>query len=175
MKKFKKFIAMGCAAVMAMSVMSMSAFAAYNVPENDDGISTYVTYSGAPTVIWNLSNGKFDDAMNGVSSNKGRGYSDRYYRTTSSKRCYLDVSEVDTNGETGTVTFTVKDKNNGETMRDSSGAKMIYTFTSDSNGSLESEPAKRLVFSTVSDFYFEIATSNPKTTKCYGYYTVTAY
>ena len=31
MKKFKKIIAMGCAAVMAMSVMSMSAFA-----ENDN-------------------------------------------------------------------------------------------------------------------------------------------
>ena len=30
MKKFKKIIAMGCAAVMAMSVMSMSAFAAKN-------------------------------------------------------------------------------------------------------------------------------------------------
>lgn len=175
MKKFKKFIAVDCAAIMALSAMSMSAFAVYNVPENDYGINPYVTYSGAPTAIWNLSNGKFDDTMNGVSSNKGRGYSDRYYRTTSSKKCYFDVSEVDTNGETGTVTFTIKDKNSGETMRDSSGAKMIYTFTSDSNGSLESEPTKRLVFSTVSDFYFEIATSNPTTTKCYGYYTVTAY
>ena len=175
MKKFKKIMTVGCAAVMAMSAMSMSAFAAYNVPENDDGISTYVTYLGAPTEMWDLANGKFDDTMNGVSSNKGRGYSDRYYRTTSSKRCYLDVSKVDTNGETGTVTFTVKDKNNGETMRDSSNAPMIYTFTSDSSGSLESAPVKRLVFSTKSDFYFEIATSNPKKTKCYGYYTVTAY
>lgn len=175
MKKFKKIIAMSCAAVMAISAMNVSAFAAYNVPENDEGINTCVTYSGIPTSVWNLSNGYFNDAMNGVSSSKGRGYSDRIFKTTSTKRCYLDVANVDTNGASGTVTFTVKDANSGAIMRDSSGSQMVYTFTSDSNGSLEAVSTKRLIFSSVSEFYFEIATSNPKTTKCYGYYTVTAY
>ena len=38
MKKFKKIIAMGCAAIMAMSVMSMSAFATENSKESEEKI-----------------------------------------------------------------------------------------------------------------------------------------
>lgn len=83
--------------------MSINAFAAYNVPEmSDDGISLYVNYEGAPrndNVGWYLSNGSFRDTMNGLSSFTGRGYSDRWFKTTSTKSYHLDVSNVDTNGE----------------------------------------------------------------------------
>ena len=38
MKKFKKIIAMGCVAVMAVSIMSVSVFAAENQSESDSEI-----------------------------------------------------------------------------------------------------------------------------------------
>ena len=41
MKKFKKIVAMGCAAVMAMSVMSMSAFATDELTSAVDDYTTY--------------------------------------------------------------------------------------------------------------------------------------
>ena len=47
MKKFKKIIAMGCAAVMAMSVMSISAFAS----EQNEATFTVTDNSGNQKVV----------------------------------------------------------------------------------------------------------------------------
>lgn len=60
-------------------------------------------------------------------------------------------------------------------MKDSSGKSMIYTFTSNYNGEITGITTKNFIFSSQAEFYFEIQTSNPKTTKCYGHYTVSAY
>lgn len=56
MKKFKKIIAMGCAAVMAMSVMSMSAFAVNNSDELMTGTAIMTDENGTTrTVPFSLS------------------------------------------------------------------------------------------------------------------------
>ena len=125
-----------------------------------------------PFEMMDLTNSTYIDYMNGASSEKGIGISSRYFKTTTNS-CYLNVCEVDTNGTQGTVTFTVKNKENGEIIKDANGLPMVYSFTSDSKGSLASADVKEIVFSTPTPFYFEISTSNPTSTRCYGHYVVT--
>lgn len=176
MKKFKKVVSVGLATMAAISMMSVSSMAAYTVPyQSNDDISLYVNYAGKPSNVWSLSSGSFTDTMNGISSAEGRGYSDYCFKTTSTKRCNLNVGNVDTNGTSGTVKFTVKDVDSGVTMTDAYGNLMVYTFTTDSDGSMSGNSTASLVFNNQSTFYFEIMTSNPTSTRCYGEYTISAY
>lgn len=159
----KRFFSLILIVGLIVSLCSVNVLAVeYNTTENGE----------MPFEVLDLTNSTYVDYMNGASSEKVIGISNRYFKTTTNS-CYLNVCEVDTNGTQGTVTFTVKNKENGEIIKDANGLLMVYSFTSDSKGSLASADVKEIVFSTPTPFYFEISTSNPTSTRCYGHYVVT--
>lgn len=154
---FKKILAT-ISAVMIVSAMSISVFA--------DG----VTYAGAPTEKWDFVNGAYTESLNGVSSAEGRGYSGKYFSVKADKIYYLDAGNVTANGASGTITYTVINKNNGMTFKDLNYDDMVYSYSPDDSG--EYGFCAALEFRADSDIYFEITTSNPQSVKFNGTYTI---
>lgn len=160
MKKFKKMIAMCLAAVMAMSVMSISVFAA-----TPGTASPYVHYGSKPTSLTTL---PFNDEMNGVNSATGMGYSDYYFNCGDAMRVILDMSDVNVlRADAGaSVRMVVKNWNNNQTIA-------TYTFTTNSQGKIPSNSAlKTIYFNAPTNFYIQIETT-PRDVHFYGQYRLT--
>lgn len=154
---FKKFLAT-ILAVMIASTMSISVFA--------DG----VTYTGAPTEKWDFANGEFTESLNGVSSSEGRGYSSKYFSAKADKIYYLELINVTANGASGTITFTVINKNNGMVSKTLNYDDMVHSYSPEGSGGDSFGAA--LEFRADNDFYFEITTSNPQSAKFNGTYSI---
>lgn len=154
---FKKFSAT-ILAVMIASTMSISVFA--------DG----VTYTGAPTEKWDFANGEFTESLNGVSSAEGRGYSSKYFSAKADKIYYLELINVTANGASGTITFTVINKNNGMVSKTLNYDDMVHSYSPEGSGGDSFGAA--LEFRADNDFYFEITTSNPQSAKFNGTYSI---
>lgn len=160
MKKFKKIIAMCLAAVMAMSVMSIGAFAA-----DPETVTPYVHYGSKPTSLAAI---PFDDEMNGVNSDTGMGYSDFYFNCGNDQRVILDMSDVNviTSDAGASVKMIIKNWNNDDVIA-------TYNFTTNSQGRIPSNNALRTIyFAAPTNFYIQIETT-PRTVHFYGNYRLT--
>lgn len=93
-----------------------------------------VIYAGVPTEKWNFEQGEYEEELNGVLSEDGRGYSGKYFSAKKDKIYYLELFGFYSNNETEKVKFTVKNKNNGMAVNDANHMKMEYTLTTDGTG-----------------------------------------
>ncbi len=160
MKKFKKIIAMCCAAIMAMSTMCVGAFAA---APND--VAPLVHYGTKPTSLASL---PFNDSMNGVNSETGMGYSDFYFNCGSASRVILDMSAVEVLSQNAgaSVKMTLKNWNNDQKIKS-------FTFTTDSDGQIPEDDALKTIYMTANtNFYVQIETT-PGDVHFYGKYRLT--
>ena len=162
---------------MSMSYASIPALAVYNVEcLQEDVTSQYGYHPWAPkddNRFLDIIDTSFGDSMNGVSSVNGNGYSDFWFRATKGNQILLNVNSVDTNGISGAVTFTIRNKYNDNVVYDIDGNAMECTFVSDNNGFMPDNAIAVFTFCELTDFYIEIKTSNPISTRCYGMYYIT--
>lgn len=176
MKKFKKVIAIALG-VMAVSSMNIPALAVYNADYPDaDVISQYGYHPWAPKGdedFLDLTNYSFGDSMNGVSSANGNGYSDFWFRASNGDQIILNLGLVDTNGTSGTVTLTVRNKYDDNVVYGKDGKAMECAFVSDNDGFMPNNAIATFTFAEPTDFYIEIKTSDPLETRCYGTYYIT--
>lgn len=83
---------------------------------------------------------------------------------------HLNISNATTDGASGIITFTVKNKNNGMTVNNLNYAKMKYSLIIGKTG--DYNLTAPLEFQADIDFYFEITTSNPQQAKFDGIYSI---
>lgn len=164
-------------ALTALLIVNIPVFAVYNVPyPKDCEILQYGYHPRGPKSddrFLDITNNPFGDSMNGVSSANGNGYSDFWFRASKGNQIILNAEFVDTNGVSGTVTFTVRNKYTDDVIYDINDNAMECSFTSNNEGFMLDSSIATFTFNDLTDFYIEIKTENPTSTRCYGIYYLT--
>lgn len=181
MKKTNKMIAGMLAGAMMLPCISVGAKCTTTTTVDNDNKNInvayrtsvqadVVTYAGVPTEKWDFANGEFTESLNDVAFVDGRGYTSKYFSVKADKIYYFDFDKVTANGTSGTITVTVKNKDDGMTAKDMNYDDMTYSFLF--NGTGKDSFGAALEFSTDTDIYFEIITSNSQSAKVSGTYTI---
>ena len=108
MKKFKKFIAMGCAAIMALSVATVNTFAYSNAPE------TRISYYH-PTQFLDIST-PFTDIQPNKNGITGTCYSDFYFNCGAYKKVTIRDYAMTANKSNDYITIQILDKTTGDVI-----------------------------------------------------------